>query len=191
MKSKAKQSPPKKPLSQPKSGPRRGATDGLITVGEYARKHGMTPANISRAIRQGRIKVLRHDGHRPFFDEAQADRDWRNRKDEKHSGAIPSLNESKARAEFFKAEKAEVELERIKTRLVDADLVRRQAFGLARKARDRLMNVPDRIAAEIAAESDARRCHAILAREISDVCREISGDLELAETEETGSADEQ
>jgi hypothetical protein len=49
---------------------------------------------------------------------------------------------------------------------VDADAVRVAAFNKARTTRDTLLNIPDRLSGVLAAESDARRVHALLSAEM-------------------------
>lgn len=51
-------------------------------------------------------------------------------------------------------------------RLIDAEVARREAYESARSIRDAVLAVPDRVAAELAAESDAGRVHARLREEL-------------------------
>jgi transcriptional regulator with XRE-family HTH domain len=51
-------------------------------------------------------------------------------------------------------------------RLVDAETARRDAFDCARAVRDAVLNIPDRVAAELAAETDPDRVHARLDDEL-------------------------
>jgi phage terminase Nu1 subunit (DNA packaging protein) len=51
-------------------------------------------------------------------------------------------------------------------RLVPAETARREAFDCARAVRDAVLNVPDRVAAELAAETDPDRVHARLDDEL-------------------------
>jgi hypothetical protein len=52
--------------------------------------------------------------------------------------------------------------------LVNAEEVRRSAFKLARQARDGMLNIADRVAADLAAETDAFKVHARLTKEIRE-----------------------
>jgi transcriptional regulator with XRE-family HTH domain len=51
-------------------------------------------------------------------------------------------------------------------RLIDATVARREAFESARSIRDAVLAVPDRLSAELAAESDAGRVHSRLREEL-------------------------
>lgn len=98
---------------------------------------------------------------------------------------IPNFFKSKAAREFYSAEKARLAVEELEGRLVDADAIKRDAFRLARKARDRILAIPDRLAAILAAEVDVDRVHIILSKELADVCREISSNIQLEEEQAT------
>ena len=79
---------------------------------------------------------------------------------------IPSFNESKAKSEYFRAELARLELGVREEKLVEADLVEREAFTVARAVRDSLGNLPDRLSNQFAAETDAVVIHQIPTTEI-------------------------
>jgi hypothetical protein len=83
--------------------------------------------------------------------------------------------------EHYSALRTKLAYEEALGKLVDADVVKRDAFRLARKARDRILAIPDRLAAILAAEVDVDRVHIILSKELADVCREISSNVQLEE----------
>jgi hypothetical protein len=86
----------------------------------------------------------------------------------------PSINQSRTILEAYRAKMAKVDYDEKVGTLVLADTVKKQAFASAREARDRLMNIPDRVAGLVAAESSERACHEILMQEIRAVCDELS-----------------
>ncbi len=97
------------------------------------------------------------------------------------TGGIEPLTESRKRWSHWRARQAEVETELAAMRrdvekgvLIKADDVRKVNFRIARAFRDRMMNIPDRVAAEMAAEGDAGLIHIILTREIREACLELS-----------------
>ena len=51
------------------------------------------------------------------------------------------------------------------------------AFSKARIARDSLLNIPDRIAAVLAAEDDQEKIHALLSSEIRQALGDLTGGL--------------
>jgi hypothetical protein len=59
-------------------------------------------------------------------------------------------------------------------RLVDAELVRRQSFARARQALDALMAIPDRIAPQLAAETDPHKVHILLGDELRRVAEQLA-----------------
>jgi len=77
-----------------------------------------------------------------------------------------SYNESRSAREFYDAEIKRLELEQKKGKLVDAQKVYDEAFNTYRAYRDAMLNIPDRIASQIATETDARVVHDLLIEEI-------------------------
>lgn len=87
---------------------------------------------------------------------------------------IPELNESRARREHYQAEKARLEALQGRGELVPAADVKRQAFETARATRDALLGIPDRLAAQLAACSDARQVHVLLTEELRVALRGLA-----------------
>ena len=58
---------------------------------------------------------------------------------------------------------------------VDADDVKVAAFNKAREVRDSLLNITERLAAVLAAESDERRVHQIMIDEIRSALEALTG----------------
>lgn len=86
----------------------------------------------------------------------------------------PKFIESQARREKFKADLTELEYrERIKE-LIPAEQVDAQWFELARLVRDTLLNIPARIADQLAHETDQRKVHDLLEREIYQALEAIA-----------------
>ena len=79
---------------------------------------------------------------------------------------IPHINESRAKSEYFRSELARLDLEVKEEELVEASLVKRQAFTSARTVRDALGNIPDRVSNMFAAETDPVAIHEALTTEI-------------------------
>lgn len=181
----------------------------LLRIREYARHAGVTAPTIVRAIREGKIKPARHDKIGPLIDPVEADRTWKNAPrirrqamkmisvpDESIDGeggdrdqageseattpeAIPKFFRSKTIKEHFAAKKAELDYRKAAGEVVESVVVQRQAYKLARKARDRLQSIPDRLAPILAAETNVDKIHRMIADEIADICREIAADVEI------------
>jgi hypothetical protein len=86
------------------------------------------------------------------------------------------LEYSKARAvrEGYLARLAKIDFEERTEKLVSADEVRIASFNRFRQFRDGMLNIPDRLAAVLAAESDPRQVHELLATEIRKALTEFS-----------------
>ena len=87
---------------------------------------------------------------------------------------IPDLNESRARHEHYKAEKARLEALQGRGELVPAEEVKAAAFKMARGVRDSIMAIPDRLAAQLAGTTDARQCHTLLTEELRIALRGLA-----------------
>lgn len=77
-----------------------------------------------------------------------------------------SYTKARTAREAYNAQLARLEYEERSGKLVNADEVKAEAFRLARTVRDAMMNIPDRVSAELAGEMDARNIHALLTDEI-------------------------
>jgi phage terminase Nu1 subunit (DNA packaging protein) len=73
---------------------------------------------------------------------------------------------ARAQHERFKARLAQLELEEREGKLVEAEAAKREAFRVARLVRDAMLNIPDRVAAELAAETNQFKVHQRLTHEI-------------------------
>jgi len=83
-----------------------------------------------------------------------------------HLPSTPSLVEAQRRVAAQREIKLDLENRQRGGLLIDALVARRQSFEAARTVRDAILNVPDRIAAELAAETDPGRLHRRLEEEL-------------------------
>jgi len=153
----------------------------LLTARKYADHRGVSHTAVQKAIQQGRIKAA-PDGK---IDVEQADRDWdrntspvnapRATKPETATGG-PTYAQSRAVRELYLARLAKIEFEERSSKLVSRDDVTVAAFTKARTVRDSLLNIPDRVAALLAAETEPAKAHNILSEEIRKALIELSGD---------------
>lgn len=70
----------------------------------------------------------------------------------------------------------ELDLAERQGRLADVAKVKAQWFKLVREARDKLLNIPSRIAGEVAAENDQKKVFATIDREIRLALEELTTD---------------
>jgi hypothetical protein len=90
------------------------------------------------------------------------------------NGAASGYARARAARELYQAQLAKIELDRQRGFVVPADEVRVGAFNMARKARDQLVSIPERVSAILAATDDAAEVQRILEEEIERVCNELS-----------------
>jgi hypothetical protein len=86
------------------------------------------------------------------------------------------LEYSKARAvrENYLARLARMDFEERTKKLVSRDAVQVAAFNRYRRYRDGMLNIPDRLAAVLAAEADPRRVHELMSMEIRKALTDFS-----------------
>ncbi len=93
---------------------------------------------------------------------------------ERQLGALNYANARAAR-EIYEAKLKKLEWEEKLGSMVSRKAVEVAAFNRFRVLRDAILNVPTRIAAQVAAETDAATVHELLETELRLVCEEFSG----------------
>ena len=90
--------------------------------------------------------------------------------------AAGSLEYSRARAvrENYNARLAKIQYEERVGRLISVNEVQVSAFNKFRQFRDQMLNIPDRVAAMLAANSDPAKVHEILGTEIRSALEEFA-----------------
>lgn len=172
----------------------------LITFAEMAKLMECKPPSVTKAVQSGRIAaaVVEQDGKR-WLDRDLAIELWhkntrqsrlgvqktvghaprsreqlRQQVDMMPDDAIPELNVSRERREHYQAELAKLEVDLKRGELVSAESVKKEAFNLAKTVREALINIPDRVANQFAAESDSQAIHMALAHEIQSALERLS-----------------
>ena len=160
---------PKKPKRAPLGGSLRS----------LARRLGVSHTAVEKAIGAGRLPSSsgRDAKGRPrILDLEAAAREWvENASRPAPPPASPAATNGNGAASLVEAQRRVAAQREIKLDLenrhrggllIDAAFARRQSFEAARTVRDAILNVPDRIAAELAAETDVGRVHLRLEREL-------------------------
>jgi phage terminase Nu1 subunit (DNA packaging protein) len=167
-----------------------------VTLAEFGRIKGVSLEAVRKAISSGRLvnSIVHGVGKKPKLDPVVAAQEWeRNtdhskrtvgsdlrpvqratafqkpdvpRPDQRPASGGPSINDSRAILEAYKARLAKIEYEEKIAKLVDAEAVKADAFKLARSVRDNMLNIPDRVSAEFAGISNAAEIHMRLTDEI-------------------------
>jgi len=174
----------------------------LISQRAYAKRRGISHVSVQRAIKSGRITtvdgkidpVLADQQWRQNTDQSKPlNRITGNPKhtrtpgepsvpmdmgggDDTSGGIGTATGYARARAarELYQAQLAKLELDRRRGALVSADEVRLGAFNMARKARDQLIALPERLATVLAAVQEPIEVQRILEEEIERICQEIA-----------------
>lgn len=148
--------------------PTRGSTAQYARHRRAKGLHGVSRQSVENALADGRITRDPKDNKIVF---AQADADWEKNTDptrhapKRNSDALSKSKEKKAE---YDARTAQLDFERKSGELVRVKDVERQWFDLCRRTRDRLMSLPARVAAVVAAESSAREVEQILEAEMRE-----------------------
>lgn len=167
-----------------------------LSINAYARHRGVSHVAVLKAIKTGRIEK-EPDGK---IDVTKADAAWQRntnhaqrRKTEKdvtppaaaerpidppvvNSG--PSFAQSRAIREAYNARLAKLSYEEKSGSVVKIDLVKVAWFNTLRVLRDRILNMPDRMAPLLSAESDPKAIRDLLDKEL----RQVLGDAADAVT---------
>jgi hypothetical protein len=171
----------------------------LVSQAEYARQRGVSRQYVGQMVAKGIIGLSNRK-----VDTAQADaalaalrepvRPERRQKPEalvptsealpasapsSSAGNLPTLLlKSRIKSEVERAKLLEIKARVEAGKYVAAEDVKVAAFNRARVVRDALLNIPERLAAMLAAEADERRVHQILAVEIRAALEELTDGAE-------------
>jgi len=156
----------------------------ILSQRAYARHRGVALSAVQKAIETKRIST-QPDGR---IDSEQADVDWEQNtsrhappitkrgQDEDDVSIFGASQYTKARAvrEYYQAKLARIEYEERVAKLVAKNEVQVAAFDKFRQFRDHMLNIPDRVAAMMAAETEAAKCYGILTSEIRRALNEFA-----------------
>jgi P27 family predicted phage terminase small subunit len=132
---------------------------------QYAKHRGITEAAVRKALSTGRLRecLITNAKREQVIDFEIADREWQeNAVGSNPSGgdsAVVLLNDVQRRVAMERERKLKIDNDLRSGRLVDAKAVAKEAFESARIIREGLLNIPARVAAELAAESDPGKVH--------------------------------
>ena len=148
-----------------------------MSLRAYARHRGTSLSTVQKAIESGRIHKLPNGQ----IDSEIADAEWtrntqtqappvnrRSQQPDDDGEGFGASQYTKARAvrEHYQARLAKIDYEERVAKLVSGEEVQVAAFNKFRQFRDAMLNIPDRLAAMIAAETVAATVHALLTAEI-------------------------
>lgn len=142
----------------------------LLSFRAYAKHRGVSHEAVRKAVHAGRISTVQVEGGRKLIDPSKADQEWAENSSFDHkrqpyraektaaqagepppaSPGAPSYLQSRAIREAYAARLAKLEFEEKSAKLISVDRVKVEAFKIARTVRDAVLNIPDRIANELA-----------------------------------------
>ncbi len=150
-----------------------------VSQAKYAEMRNMSRQNVHKHVKNGIITLLPNGNIDPeFADEELAENlnpAFTNKGTEHCAPTVQKKAKSNTNNTFntartiekgYQAKLAELTYKKEIGEVVNAKEVRDAAFSTARKIRDQMLGIPDRVAALIAAEKDKVKVHKTLAEEI-------------------------
>lgn len=147
---------------------------------DYAKKNKFTRTYLYRKIKELGIPI---QGTK--IDAAAADRLFKKNSDPARAkfrkaggdiGGDLSFSKARAKRETYRAAMEQLAYERTIGSLVDIQKVEAEAFRTGRTVRDAMLNIPSRICGVVAAETDQRKIHEILTKEIRQALEGLNED---------------
>lgn len=162
-----------------------------VSLRAFATMRKVSPEAVSKAIKTGRISATKGKNGRMHIDPVAAGREWDARTDQakqrkelredERAGPTAGINRvanlySTARAvrEEYQGRIARLEYEERAGKLVSAQKVGLEAFQAARLTRDSILNLPNKIAHELAAETDPAKIHIKLTAALTEALEELA-----------------
>lgn len=147
-----------------------------MNLTEYAKHRGVSKPMVSKMIKQGLIKeACKKIGNRYEINQKKADKLLQGRtistveknKIVKQEGFEKlTLTEARTEKERYLAALRKLEYDQKAGELVSKAQIEKEAFDTARRVRDALLSLPDRISAQLAAMADRDQIQTLLAKEI-------------------------
>lgn len=152
-----------------------------LSVKEYAEYRDVSVVAVRKAIKSGRINLNQNKK----LDQELADAEWlkntnpaKQRKEvdsnQSRSDDKISYHRSRAIREDYNAKLTQLQFERESGKLIPIEEVKIQAFNAGRRVRDRLLNIPDRIAPQLVGKTNIFEIKNILKSELTKILEELS-----------------
>lgn len=122
----------------------------------------------ARAWSAEHVDLVRSRGAALGMGAAQDDDD-----DAPEAGDLADYRQARAHREQIRRDREQIELDKLRGNVVDLAEVNRLVFTGFRALRDAVENVPLRIAAQCAAETDASRVEALITEELAQALRSV------------------
>jgi len=176
-------------------------SDGSVTLTEYARQRGVSHEAVRKAVKVGRLakSVVFGPTGKARIIPSIAEAEWSANTDSAQQ-RVPAVapprpvaepepeqatrdeprtatfQQARTLREAYMARLARLEYEEKSSLLVKADAVKNEAFKTARIVRDNILNIPDRVSAELANETNQFKVHQRLMLELRRALEELRVD---------------
>src|SRR6185436_8411066 len=154
-----------------------------LSLREFAKRHGVRDNAIRKAITAGRLvkSVGRHKNGHPFIADVElADAEWNVNRAQAPKAQIigpDTLAAAQRSATLERSRKLRIENDRTEGRLIEVAQASKEAFESARTIRKAVLNIPSRISAELAAESDPARVYSKLEAALREALVTLADEL--------------
>lgn len=176
-----------------------------ISAAAFAKRRGVSKEAVKKAIQQGRISATPTGKNGYSIDPVLADKQWAENTKPYNSYDVPeekidkymegeeqrfseadlddpeksiTFNQARTLKEKFSARLSKLKYEEESSKLVNAEVVKADAFKIARAVRNLVLNIPDRISAELATITDPFEVNLRLKKELNDCLKSLS-ELEI------------
>lgn len=148
-----------------------------VSVNAYAKEKGIATKDMRRKLKMvgiwGRFDPVEADKRLMAAEKPRYQSDAGKIGGEDMS-AENSYAEADRRQKWAKARQEELKLQKIQGMLVFRSAVDQEIFDMIRRARDKFLNIPARLAGILAAESDQARVFEVLTRELHQALEDLA-----------------
>ena len=157
----------------------------LITFADLAQLKNVSRSAVSQRKRSGVLDgaIVKHNGKTllnkdlamdlwdkntaPVLNQlpVQTKKELKKQIDALPDDAIPDFNTSRARKEHWQASLAQLQVQQQKKDLIPVTQIKKSSFEMGRAIRESLANLADRLASQVAGETDPQVIHKLLTQE--------------------------
>lgn len=169
----------------------------LMSLKEYAAHRGVSGAAVTIAVKAGRCPIELDSNGKKVIDSEKADASWviggrqgqrpqgteseayKESVDKDNKTNLPPIIQSRSIKEAYQSRMAKLDYEERIGKTIDAEKVKEDSYKVARTIRDNILNIPDRLAAQLSGETSQYVIHKKLSDElkkaIADIIETIKG----------------
>lgn len=178
-----------------------------LTRSEFARRVGVTPEAIYKAVNTGRIKTCRREGklfidwksegpkfiatsHSSVAAIAEEMNTALNRGSGKSGSNQMSISESRERQERYKALKMKMEYEERMGLLIETGMVQRDWQNIGTMIKKAVMSIADRVSPLVTPVTEEHRVHMLIEEECNIILQDLSSEIMRRKIKNPGFGDE-